>query len=129
MAIKNVSSVTLHVGNTDKAIDFWVNKCGFELRSDQPFEQDGKAVRWVEVAPAGAQTVVILAEGYGGWTEDSPGKFGGMVFWAEDMKGTHEEMAAKGVEFVEPPTVQPWGLTQALFKDQDGTTIVMVGNS
>ena len=128
MAVKNVSSVTLNVGNTDKAVDFWVNKCGFELRSDQPFEQDGKMVRWVEVAPPGAETVVVLAEGYGGWTEVTPGNFSSMVLRADDMQATHEQMAANGVEFIEPPTPQPWGLTQALFKDQDGTIIVMVGN-
>lgn len=127
MSIKYISSITHHVSDADKAIEFWVNKCGFEKRSDQPFEMEGQPVRWIEVAPPGAQTVVILAKGFGG--EESIGKFGGFVLWADEIQATYEQMAANGVEFVEPPTVQPWGLTQALFKDQDGTTIVMVGNS
>jgi lactoylglutathione lyase len=62
MAITRVKSTTINVTDPDKAIDFYTNKLGFELRSDQPF---GEGMRWIEVAPPGAQTVIILATGFG----------------------------------------------------------------
>jgi lactoylglutathione lyase len=128
MAIQHVSSVTHFVRDQETALDFFVNKCGFEKRQDASFHDGTQEMRWLEVAPPGAQTVVVLAgKGYGG--EDRVGGFGGMVFWADDIQSTCEKMTANGVEFVEPPTAQPWGLTQAIFKDQDGTSIVMVGNN
>lgn len=128
MPIKHVSSVTHFVRDQEKALDFFVNKCGFEKRQDASFDDGNQEMRWLEVAPPGAQAVVMLAgKGYGG--EDFIGGFGSMVFWADDMQATYETMAANGVEFVEAPTVQPWGLMQAIFKDQDGTSIVMVGNN
>ncbi len=127
MAIKHISSATLHVSDQDRALDFYINKCGFEKRQDQTFSEGDKIMRWLEVAPPGAQTVVVLASGYGG--EERVGGFGSMVFWADDIQATYEKMVANGVEFVEPPTVQDWGLTQAIFKDQDGTSLVMVGSN
>ncbi len=33
---------------------------------------------------------------------------------------------SKGVQFVEPPAPQPWGVNQAIFQDPDGNTFVLV---
>jgi lactoylglutathione lyase len=129
MAIKHVSSVTHYVRDQETALDFFVNKCGFEKRQDEAFSEGDQALRWLEVAPPGAQTVVVLSAGFAEWSEDRLGKFSGIVFWADDMQATYEKMVANGVVFNEPPTAQPWGLTQAIFQDQDGTSIVMVGSN
>jgi lactoylglutathione lyase len=104
MAITRVKSTTVHVTDPDKAIDFYINKLGFELRSDQPFE-DG--LRWIEVAPAGAETVIILAKGFGldSGGQDRIGKFTGIVLEAQDMKATYETLSAKGIKFTETPSM------------------------
>ncbi|MBI2939754.1 MAG: VOC family protein, partial [Chloroflexi bacterium] len=83
-------------------------------------------LRWIEVAPTGAETAIVLAAGYGDG-EERIGKFAGIVFQAGDIQRTYEEMSARGVPFTEPPTRQPGGMMQALFADQDGNGFVLVG--
>lgn len=41
-------------------------------------------------------------------------------------RSTYEELSSCGVEFTEEPTMQPWGMMQAQFKDQDGNGFVLV---
>jgi catechol 2,3-dioxygenase-like lactoylglutathione lyase family enzyme len=38
-----------------------------------------------------------------------------------DVDAAYEELKAKGVTFVRPPTDQPWGLRTAHFADPEGT--------
>jgi predicted enzyme related to lactoylglutathione lyase len=40
----------------------------------------------------------------------------------DDIQKLYEDWKAKGVEFVSPPTKQPWG-TDAVFKDNSGNII------
>jgi catechol 2,3-dioxygenase-like lactoylglutathione lyase family enzyme len=49
--ITQVGTVIVPVTDQDRAVDFYVEKLGFEKRSDTPF---GRGDRWIEVAPAGA---------------------------------------------------------------------------
>lgn len=107
------------VNDTDQAIDFYVNKLGFEKTQDQPMDDQGH--RWVEVRPPGAQTGLVLAAGFG---DDNPqarvGAWTGMVFRSEHVQATYDQLKARGVEFSEPPTMQPWGEYWTTFVDQDG---------
>ena len=54
--ITRVSSVGVRAGDQDRAVEFYVGKLGFEKRRDEPMGLDG---RWVEVAPAGAETALV----------------------------------------------------------------------
>ena len=121
--ITNVAVVGVFVSDEDKALDFYVNKLGFEKRADEPM---GDGLRWIEVAPPGAMTRIVLTRGYGDWSQEKVGQFAGIVFEPDDINATYQELSARGVEFTEPPTAQPWGGVQALFKDQDGNTFVLV---
>lgn len=120
--ISNLQVVTLFVSDQDAALDFWVAKAGFEKRDDNPMGAD---MRWLTVAPPGSNTVIVLARGFGGWSEDRLGEFTGMVFGTDDVQRTFNEMAGRGVEFTEIPTRQPWGMLQAQFIDQDGNGFVL----
>ena len=126
MAITHIKSTTVYVSDPNKAIDFYTNKLGFELRSDQAF---GEGLRWIEVAPPSGQAVIILAKGFGMDDKDRIGKFTGIVLEAQDMKGTYETLSSRGVKFTETPSTQDYGLIQALFEDQDGNGYVLVGTS
>ena len=46
--ITAIHTSTVFVTDQDKALDFYVNKLGFEKRMDQPMGPDN---RWIEVAP------------------------------------------------------------------------------
>lgn len=114
-------SVTVPVRDQQRALDWYVSKMGFELRADQPMGPDA---RWIEVAPPGAQTVLILFTPPG--REKQIGEFSGIVFDCDNIHATYEDLRARGVEFTEPPTAQSWGMLQALFKDVDGNGFVLV---
>jgi predicted enzyme related to lactoylglutathione lyase len=56
--------------------------------------------------------------------EERVGGFTMASLSTDDMEKTYREFSSKGVEFIEPPTKQPWGL-QAIFKDSEGNQFVM----
>ena len=113
-------STTVYVRDQQRAVDFWVNKMGFEKRTDLPMGPDA---RWIEVAPPGAQTVLVPYTPPG--LESRIGTFSGIVFDCDDIQATYKELRRRGVEFTEEPTQQSWGL-QAQFKDSEGNGYVLV---
>ncbi|MGZ3637664.1 MAG: VOC family protein [Ktedonobacterales bacterium] len=123
MPISHVQTITIPVSDQARALDFYVNKLGFEKRRDDPM---GPGMRWIEVAPPGGQAGFVLAKGFG-LDADRIGTFTGLVLTAGDIQATYDDLRAKGVQFTEPPTRQPWGMMQALFQDQDGNGFVLVG--
>ena len=52
-----VGTVGVPVTDHDRALEFYVDKLGFEKRLDVPF---GDGERWIEVAPPGAATTIAL---------------------------------------------------------------------
>jgi lactoylglutathione lyase len=122
--ITNLESVTIYVSDQDQALDFYVNKLGFEKRADRPI---GPGMRWITVAPPGGKTEIVLAKGFGGWSAEKVGEFSRIVLSMTNAQATYETLRDRGVTFSEPPTTQPWGMIQALFEDQDGNGYVLVG--
>ncbi|MDP9364873.1 MAG: VOC family protein [Chloroflexota bacterium] len=119
--ITHVAITGFAVGDQESALAFWVDKVRFEKRSDHPY---GEGTRWLEVAPPGALTRVVLSPA----SEHVPVRVSPvpvMGFETADLRATYEALAARGMEFVEPPTAQPWG-TQAVFRDPDGHLFVLV---
>jgi catechol 2,3-dioxygenase-like lactoylglutathione lyase family enzyme len=57
--IKHVGTVIVPVSDQDRALDFYVEKLGFEKRTDAAY---GDGDRWVEVAPPGAETTIALVD-------------------------------------------------------------------
>jgi catechol 2,3-dioxygenase-like lactoylglutathione lyase family enzyme len=127
MAIKEISLTTIFVSDNERAKDFYVNKLGLELRSDMPLGMgtEEENLRWLTVAPPGSDTEIVLARGYAGWTPELVGKFGSIAFTTDDIKGTFEELSARGVKFTEEPNFQYYGMWQAQFEDEDGNSFVL----
>jgi predicted enzyme related to lactoylglutathione lyase len=116
--IKSVKFVGIPVKNQDAALAFYTSSLGFTVATDQPLG----AQRWIELKIPGADTRVVLFTPDG--HEDRIGTFQNMSFAVDDVARTHAELLAKGVEFSQGPTKQPWG-TFAVFKDPDGNQFVM----
>ena len=55
--ITQVGTVIVPVSDQDRAIEFYTQTLGFELRTDTPY---GDGDRWVDVAPSGADTTIAL---------------------------------------------------------------------
>ena len=56
--ISNVGQIMLYVNNQDEAKEFWTEKLGFSVISE---EDNGQGMRWIEIAPTKeAGTSIIL---------------------------------------------------------------------
>lgn len=119
--ITKASTVGIYVSDQDRALGFYTNTLGLEKRADEPMG-DGSA-RWIEVAPKGAETRLVLFTPPG--QEDRIGTFSNVVLECDDIRATHEELRARGVAFTEEPSEQPWGLW-AQFKDPDGNEFGLI---
>ena len=51
--ITHVETVAVYVADQDRALRFYVDQLGFELRKDVTMGPDDGAPRWIEVAPPG----------------------------------------------------------------------------
>lgn len=119
-----LSSVAVYVADIDRALAFYVDVLGMEKGTDA---QMGP-MRWVEVAPRGAETVIVLTgPGFETWAPEKVGVFTGLIFRLTDGERTFESLKAKGVTFTSPPEALPWGL-QVVFTDPDGNILVAVGS-
>jgi lactoylglutathione lyase len=116
MSITRLYSEDMYVHDLDKAIDFYVEKLGFEKRADEPVDEEGH--RWVEIAPEGSETAIILAHGFGSWSAEKVGGWSRKIFSVEDMAGTVEDLKANGVAFESEPEEAPFGI-YAQVRDPD----------
>jgi lactoylglutathione lyase len=110
-----VGKVGVQVKDQDRAMNFWT-KLGFEVTVDTPYRQE----RWLEVRSPDRTISLVLSlneDGPGSASEDLPTS--NVMFVADDVVAMHAEMAAKGVEFPQPPVEQPFGWW-AMFADEEG---------
>ena len=117
--ITRIKFVAIPITDQDRALKFYTEQVGFELKTDQA-SADG--MRWIELEPPGAETRVVL------FTADAhkllTGTPSNITFGTDDVIQAYAEMKARGVEFTGPPTEQPWG-TFAQFKDPDGNSFIL----
>jgi len=116
--------VTLLVEDYDSAIDYFVQRLGFDLLEDShALTNDDHSKRWVIVRPPHAVTGLLLAQADGDEQTAALGRQAGdrVGFFLEidDFDRTHERMVASGVEFVSPPRSEPYGKV-AVFRDISG---------
>src|SRR5438477_12274846 len=90
--ITHVGTVMVPVSDQDQAIEFYVEKLGFEKRSDVPF---GQGDRWVEVAPPGAATTIALVPPREGEPTGIETRVG---FASDDVDADHAQLRARGVD-------------------------------
>lgn len=117
---QRIASITLVVADYDAAIAFYTQALGFELLEDSPRE-NGK--RWVRVAPAGAETALLLAKADGAQQSarvgDQTGGRVGLFLHTDNFARDHAAMIANGVQFLEDPRSEAYG-TVAVFQDLYG---------
>ena len=134
-----ISTTQLWVHDQDEALAFWTDKVGFEVREDVTVPEMGN-FRWLSVAPPGQSdiAVVLMAipgppmidEGTSGEIAALTAKgFSGTVFLTtDDVMTNYEQMSARGVEFTEKPTPQPYGIDCG-FRDPSGNSVRLAQRS
>ena len=119
MAIKEISIISLPVADQARAIEFYVEKLGFEVRMDAPMGPD---MRWVTVAPKGGTAQITLVS----WDMSmKPGSVAGLILDTDDVDGDYATCKDRGVEFSMEPKTEFWGRFTE-FKDPDGNHWMMV---
>ena len=100
--ITELHTVALYVADQDRAKRFYVDTLGFDLNADQPGL--GGIGRWLEVAPKGAQTALMLADAAGWNKQDRIGESADVTLRCDDVRALHAELAGKGVPVTDPQT-------------------------
>jgi predicted enzyme related to lactoylglutathione lyase len=121
--ITRLHTVAVPVGDQDRALEFYLGKLGFEKRLDGAF---GDGLRWLEVAPAGAETTIALVASDGDVPEVT-GSETGIRLSTEDAEADHEDLQARGVD-VDPEIIRMGDYVPPmfLFRDPDGNRFVVV---
>jgi catechol 2,3-dioxygenase-like lactoylglutathione lyase family enzyme len=117
--VAQVATVMVPVADQDQAIEFYVEKLGFEKRTDVPF---GDGNRWVEVAPVGA-TVALVQPMEGQET----GIESRVAFESTDIEADHAALRERGVD-VDAEVMRMGGPVPPMFffRDQDGNRLLIV---
>lgn len=114
----SISQSQIFVLDQDEALDFYVGKLGLEVNTDA----DLGFMRWLTVNVPGDPSRQVLLEKPGPPAMDeataeqvrelvTKGAIGGwLIFLTDNCQQTYEELLAKGVEFTQEPTVQPYGI-------------------
>jgi catechol 2,3-dioxygenase-like lactoylglutathione lyase family enzyme len=124
--IDRLSHAPIWVANQDDAKEFYVERLGFEVRSD--VTMDG--FRWLTVAPKDQPDVdlILIKPGPPMHDEQSAseilalvakGAFSGGVLDTSDCRAAFDDLSAKGVTFLQEPAERPYGV-EAVFRDDSG---------
>lgn len=131
--INSLSVATIWVKDQNEALRFYTEKLGFDIRAD--FTNGD--YRWLTVGlksqPDVEYQLAALKAGGGLTQEDvaqltklvEAGKLGVGPWKTDDCWQTYETLKAKGVEFVQPATDRPYGIIEAVFKDNSGNIMVL----
>jgi catechol 2,3-dioxygenase-like lactoylglutathione lyase family enzyme len=90
--ITGILNVAVPVRDHDRALQFYCGTLGFETRRDATF---GPGLRWVEVAPVGAEITIALAPRN---DSQSGGVDTGIRLSTADAEATHAYLASQGVD-------------------------------
>jgi catechol 2,3-dioxygenase-like lactoylglutathione lyase family enzyme len=113
-----VRTIGIPVADQDRALDFYEGTLGLEKRLDGEF---APGLRWIEVAPKGAETSIALVKA----TPDQPSGIDTQVRLAtDDAAAAHAGLLASGVDA--DADVIPYPVPMFTLRDPDGNTLVVV---
>ncbi len=106
------------VADRERAKRWYTEKLGFSVLHD--------GEHWITVGrgdKGGALHLCLASEGGAGL---EPGNTGILVIVEGDLKDECARLKGRGVEFVHEPTLQPWGVWDAMVRDPDGNEILLM---
>jgi len=116
--ISDVGTVGIPVADQDRALAFYRDVLGFEVRLDAGF---GEGMRWIEVAPPGAGTTVALVQSRDGYPS---GIDTGIRLSTDDATADHAALRARGVDV--DAEVIPYPVPMFTFGDPDANRLYVV---
>lgn len=131
--INRLSVTTIWVMDHNEALRFYTEKLGFEIRADV----SNGDYRWLTVGLKSQPDIEFQLAAVklgGGLTQEDvdqltklveAGNLGVGPWKTDDCHKTYETLHANGVEFLQPPTDRPYGIIEAIFKDNSGNIMVL----
>ncbi|WP_447040566.1 VOC family protein [Streptomyces sp. DSM 118878] len=126
-----LSQCFIAVDDHDKAIAFYRDALGLEVRNDVSYE----GLRWVTVGSPSQPGVEIVLEPPAADPATSPadkqvmaellakGLLRGVIFSTDDVDGTFERVRTAGGEVLQEPVDQPYGVRDCAFRDPAGNML------
>lgn len=130
----NLSHVFIKVDDKDKALGFYRDLLGLEVRSDVVLTDFG-GMRWLSLgAPSQPGIEIVLetpgdASGISAEDRDAlaalvaKGHLTGAIFATDDCDATFERLRSAGAEVSQEPIDQPYGVRDCAFRDPAGNQI------
>ena len=130
--IKRVGTVSVFVSDQQRAKAFYTDKLGMELRLEAPLFP-GSDLKWIEVAPAGAETVINLYKtdaAYENWGHyaGTIGKSQAITIQASELEVLAEDLRSKGVIILQEPVAERWGNWMSI-QDSEGNTLLITADT
>lgn len=138
LASRNVNRMNIELSTTfiavddhDKAIAFYRDVLGLEVRNDVGFEN----MRWVTVgAPTQPDVAIVLEPPIGDPNASeadkkaaaellAKGLLRGVIFETDDVDATFERIRAAGGDVLQEPVDQPFGVRDCAFRDPAGNML------
>ncbi len=113
-----IQTVTIPVADQDRALAFYRDVLGFDVRADTSFGDQ----RWLSVAPAGSTVDFTLHPPFPG--QAGPGWQQGIVLHTDDIETVITTLRHAGVDVSDAEHVG-WGI-QTQFTDPDGNGFVLL---
>ena len=128
--------ITIHASflphtDPEASLGFYRDALGFEVRQDV----GQGAMRWITVGPPsqpGTAIVLYPPTGDPGVTAEeqqviaemmAKGTFASIMLASPDVDAAFERVQAAGVEVMQEPTDQDWGMRDCAFRDPAGNTV------
>ena len=127
-----IANAQFWVHDAEEALDFWTRTVGWEVRAD--VTMDEWQFRWLVVGPPDQQDFGLVLmpipmspgvdDASRGQLSDLVAKgLGGTLFLeTDDCQKAYDELSARGVQFNDPPTEQPYGIDTS-FRDPSGNNV------
>jgi catechol 2,3-dioxygenase-like lactoylglutathione lyase family enzyme len=117
-----IATVIIPVADQDRAVDFYVQKLGFEKRTDVPF---GGGYRWIEVGLGTEETTIALAPP----PQDvaTGNRETGISLQTDDIDAYHAQLKDAGVD-VDAEVSRMGDPVPPMFwlRDPEGNTLMVV---
>lgn len=117
-----IATVIIPVADQDGAVDFYVNKLGFEKRVDVPF---GNGDRWIEVGLGSEATTIALGPPPPGGSTGR--RETGISLQTDDIDGYHALLRQAGID-VDADVIRMGDPVPPMFwlRDPEGNTLLVV---
>ncbi|GHE69718.1 lyase [Streptomyces longispororuber] len=126
----SLSQCFIAVDDHDKALAFYRDVLGLEVRNDVGFEN----MRWVTVASPSQDVEIVLeppladpnasdADRQAVAELMAKGMLRGVIFRTDDCDATFERIRAAGAEVLQEPMDQPYGVRDCAFRDPAGNML------